>query len=275
MSHISIFEKRWIDLVFEGRNQAYGAYQLRQENPRTTLLALFYALLLVFSISGTIFLLSSFGPAPSPKPNETIATTVTVTGIIPPTMPPKLQSTVAAAKKDKPKDDPKPDLIHPKVVDADDHPEEVNANVDMGKTTVDATTTGPATPGMGISPGGTTPGAEKSPGEGEEKGPYISAKLDRQPMFPGGMPKFYDYVAKKFNNPDIDSGEHNIRIFVSFVIEKDGSLTEIKVMNNPGHNLDKEAIRVLKSLRTKWEPGILKGQPVRTLYTLPITLKVE
>jgi protein TonB len=45
MSNVSIFEKKWIDLVFEGKNKAYGAYQLRQENPKTTIKALFSALL--------------------------------------------------------------------------------------------------------------------------------------------------------------------------------------------------------------------------------------
>ena len=60
MSNVSIYEKNWIDLVFEGKNKAYGAYQLRQENSRTTLFALFIGVLFLISVSGLGMLLSSF-----------------------------------------------------------------------------------------------------------------------------------------------------------------------------------------------------------------------
>jgi periplasmic protein TonB len=66
-----------------------------------------------------------------------------------------------------------------------------------------------------------------------------------------------------------------LTVTVSFVIEKDGSMTDIRVIRNPGYGLDKEAIRVLKSLKTKWTPGKLKGENVRTQYTLPITLRIN
>src|SRR5690606_17311083 len=105
-------------------------------------------------------------------------------------------------------------------------------------------------------------------------GPVLAAVLDRQPMFPGGIAKFYDYVGKKFTTPDVElDGSPSMRILVAFVVETDGSLTDIKAKNNPGYGLEKEAIRVLKSLKTKWEPGIYKGKKVRTLYTLPIVVK--
>jgi protein TonB len=65
----------------------------------------------------------------------------------------------------------------------------------------------------------------------------------------------------------------NSSVYVAFVIEKDGSMTDVKVLRNPGYGLGKEAIRVLKSLRTKWKPGIKDGQPVRTQFTLPIIVK--
>ena len=62
---------------------------------------------------------------------------------------------------------------------------------------------------------------------------------------------------------------------VSFVIEKDGSMSDIKVLRNPGYGLDKEAVRVLKSLKTKWKPGVKDGQFVRTQYTLPIKIQMN
>ena len=68
MSNVSIYEKNWIDLVFEGKNQEYGAYQLRKENSKTTLLSLFYGTLLVggFIASFVIFNLKSDVPVTTP-----------------------------------------------------------------------------------------------------------------------------------------------------------------------------------------------------------------
>jgi protein TonB len=65
------------------------------------------------------------------------------------------------------------------------------------------------------------------------------------------------------------------RIIVQFVVEKDGSLTGIKILRDPGYGLGKEAERVLKSVKTKWSPGIQNGKPVRASYNLPITINVK
>jgi protein TonB len=101
-----------------------------------------------------------------------------------------------------------------------------------------------------------------------------SAVLDKKPEFPGGINKFYTYVGNNFEKPELDS-EMAIRVSVSFVIEKDGSMTDIRVIKDPGYGLGAEAIRVLKSLKTKWSPGILDGKAVRTSYNLPITIQTN
>ncbi|RYZ75303.1 MAG: energy transducer TonB [Proteobacteria bacterium] len=125
-------------------------------------------------------------------------------------------------------------------------------------------TDGPSTPASGD---GTVAVATVS-------GPYIPGALDRQPQFPGGIKKFYERVGSDFNNPAMESAA-KIRIMVSFVVEKDGSMTDIKVLNRPGERLETEAIRVLRGIKKKWEPGIKNGQPVRTQYTLPIVIQPE
>jgi protein TonB len=79
------------------------------------------------------------------------------------------------------------------------------------------------------------------------------------------IPELYSTMAKRLY----------FSSFYPFVIEKNGSLTDIKVLQNPGYGLDKEAIRVLKSLKTKWEPGIKNGNPVRTAFSLPIIIRPE
>jgi len=64
-------------------------------------------------------------------------------------------------------------------------------------------------------------------------------------------------------------------VYVSFVIERDGSMTDIQVKRDPGYGLGKEAVRVLKSIKTKWAPGMIAGKPVRTAYNLPITVEMN
>ncbi len=71
----------------------------------------------------------------------------------------------------------------------------------------------------------------------------------------------YPAEAKKYNIQG--------RVIVSFIIEKDGSLTNIKVMRGLGYGFDEEAVRVLK-LSPKWNPGLQCGVPVRVMYTFPI-----
>ncbi|MBC8645308.1 energy transducer TonB [Flavobacterium lindanitolerans] len=66
-----------------------------------------------------------------------------------------------------------------------------------------------------------------------------------------------------------------MKVFVYFVVEKDGTLTNIKVVRDPGYGLGAEAIRVLKSIKTKWKPGIQNDKPVRTAYNLPITVEIK
>ncbi|WP_431243805.1 energy transducer TonB [Flavobacterium sp. P21] len=93
--------------------------------------------------------------------------------------------------------------------------------------------------------------------------------VERQPEFPGGILEFYKFVGKNFKTP---ADKIEGKIIVEFMIETDGSLSEFQVIKDLGFGVGDEAIRVLK-LSPKWNPGIQKGQPVRVLYTLPITIQ--
>ena len=98
----------------------------------------------------------------------------------------------------------------------------------------------------------------------------LSGTLDRLPEYPGGIKKFYEYVGNNFEKPDIEEHLNGISVIMSFVIEKDGAMSSIKVLRSSDKNLEKEAIRVLRSLKVKWTPGYKDGEKIRTLYTLPI-----
>ncbi|MBS7252989.1 energy transducer TonB [Flavobacterium branchiicola] len=97
----------------------------------------------------------------------------------------------------------------------------------------------------------------------------------KQPDFPGGIIEFYKFVGQNFRIPDEASkNKVETKIAMEFMVEKDGSLSEIKIVKDAGYGIGEEAIRVLK-LSPKWIPGSKDGQPVRILYSLPITIQSE
>jgi beta-lactamase regulating signal transducer with metallopeptidase domain len=98
---------------------------------------------------------------------------------------------------------------------------------------------------------------------------YVHNAVEKKPQYPGGMGAFYEFVGKNFRMPDVKDLKG--RIFIQFIIEKDGSLTEIKSIRDLGNGTGEEAIRVLK-LSPNWIPGQQDGKPVRVLYSLPISI---
>lgn len=98
---------------------------------------------------------------------------------------------------------------------------------------------------------------------------------ESEPQFPGGMIEFYKFVGKNFKTPTEASVKKiEGKLYVEFMVEKDGSLSEINVVKDLGYGLGDELVRVLK-LSPKWNAGIRNGQPVSVLYTLPITIQNE
>ena len=93
------------------------------------------------------------------------------------------------------------------------------------------------------------------------------------PQFPGGSVQ--KWIAKTVKYPMI-AQENNIqgKVFVQFVIEKDGSVSDVKVARSVDPSLDKEAIRVVKAM-PKWKPGKQRGKPVRVSYTVPINFQLQ
>jgi protein TonB len=271
----SIFNKQWIDLVFEGRNKSYGAYQLRSENPKTTTLAIIFGTLLFAGAIGAPVLLSHLksGDDTAENTQEQIIEVVDIPEppvdvALPPPPPPveayqapksiveevKFKPLEAAKKEDVPEDPPKVEQFK----DAD--PSSRNA---------EASPTGDINIAK---PSGDLDKGVEPVDNGNQI--YNSAGLQVQPEFPGGIAAFYTYVNKNFRIPELDN-DMTAKIYVSFVVEKDGSLTAIKVLRDPGFGLGKEAERVLKSLKTKWSPGIQNGKPVRASYNLPITINIK
>ena len=99
--------------------------------------------------------------------------------------------------------------------------------------------------------------------------------VEEMPQYPGGENALMDYVSKNVVYPK-EAQEKGIsgRVFVSFIVEKDGSVNEVKVMRGIGGGCDEESVRVIKAM-PKWKPGKMKGKPVRVSYMMPITFRLQ
>lgn len=104
----------------------------------------------------------------------------------------------------------------------------------------------------------------------EDNTVYNTAGIEVKPDFPGGMEKFNAFVAKNYMAPEEEGLKG--KVYVTFVVEKDGSLTDIKVLRDIGYGTGKEAIRVLNKC-PKWTPGEQNGKKVRCTFSLPISIQ--
>ena len=104
----------------------------------------------------------------------------------------------------------------------------------------------------------------------KEKESYKYNTIEKKPEFPGGMEAFFKYIGNNYKTPKVSNLSG--KIYLNFVIEKDGSIVEVKVLRDLGYGTGEEAVRVL-SESPKWSPGIQNGQPVRVMFNLPISIQ--
>ncbi len=284
MSKLNIFKKDWVDIIFEGRNKSYGAYQLRSENPKMTTIALFSGLalfglalvspMLIEIAKGTfgnnkvekldkviemenLNLPDNTPPPPPPPPED-----------LPPPPPPPPADEVKSINDTKKFTEPeiaKKEEVKEEIAkqeefkDAEVGKKDMKGDKDKGEIKI-TEKTGTEDKGQG--------------GSGGDGDNTIFVAVQVQAEYPGGMGSFNKQFIQRFRTPDIDSGVKSIRVIVTFVVEKDGSLTDIKVVRDPGYGVGKEAIRVLNNM-PKWKPAIQNGKSVRSQFTLPITIQVQ
>ena len=95
--------------------------------------------------------------------------------------------------------------------------------------------------------------------------------VENEPEFPGGSDSLYAYIARNIKYPETAKKEKiEGRVFVTFVIEKDGQVSSAKILRDIGGGCGEEAIRVVKSM-PKWKPGTQRGNPVRFQFNLPVS----
>lgn len=108
----------------------------------------------------------------------------------------------------------------------------------------------------------------------EEEADEIFTIVEEQPTPNGGMGAFYQFVKKNLKYPS-QARRMGIegKVFVQFVVDKDGTITDVQAIKGIGAGCDEEAIRVLKN-HPKWKPGKQRGRPVRVRMVIPITFKL-
>ena len=109
----------------------------------------------------------------------------------------------------------------------------------------------------------------------EEVDQAIFEVVEEQPEFPGGMEALLKYLAKNINYPEsaVDNGIQG-KVMVRFVVERDGSVSAVETYKSVDPALDKEAVRVVKTL-PKWKPGRQQGKAVRTRYIVPVVFRLQ
>ena len=108
----------------------------------------------------------------------------------------------------------------------------------------------------------------------EEATEEIFVVVEQQPEFPGGMSALMKFLSDNIKYPVI-AQENGIqgRVITNFVVERDGSITDVNVVRGQDPSLDKEAVRVIKTM-PRWKPGQQRGKPVRVRFTLPVQFRL-
>lgn len=256
-----------LDILFENRNKAYGAYSIRRAYPSHLKKAI--ALMLLFV--GALSLLALNQPSQRGMGHPPMRDTLTVdlTPYVEPEKPKEKQPqerTVAAQPPTKPDFNPvivpDKDLVNP-VPDRTD-PEIYNpgpvetSGTEGGESFVQAAI-GPVT---AITPVAPQPTAVEVP-------PVLDYS-EIMPEFPGGMDAWIKYLQRMLRVPDELAPGDRKTVRVKFVVNANGEVTDAVVIQSAGMQLDKEVLRVIGRM-PKWKPGKQKGKPVAVYFTQPVT----
>jgi protein TonB len=259
-----------LDVIFDQRNKAYGAYELRRHYNRRIGRALLVTATLVGITITSVTLANKWKPESAPL---TIKDEITITEIQEEKLPEPLPETPPPTDVEPPRSEI---YVTPKIVD-DNLVEEPMATIsDLDSAMISTVKTdGPVDIGVQGPPaasnvdGGT--GIIDAP-PAKEEGPFVEVQV--QAKFIGNWEKF---LLRNLNgNVPVDNGANpgRYQVVVQFVVDVDGAVSDIKPISNVGFGMEQEAIRVLKKA-TKWEPAIQNGRQVKAYRRQPITFQVD
>ena len=276
MSKIDLVNNDWVDLVFQGRNQEYGAYKLRKGTSRRNVISI----ITMLAAAALIYLgisLKNFIEASTQK------VAVTQVQELSALEKPKEKAEVKQKKVESQQPEKVVERVKSSVkftapvIKKDDEvkPEDELKNQDELLNTKTAI------------------GALDVKGNDDKDGEVLKLKetvaqpepkpevekvfevVEQMPSFPGGDKALLEYLSNNIKYPVV-AQENGVqgRVVVSFVVEKDGSITDVKVVRSVDPSLDKEAARVVKSM-PRWIPGKQNGSAVRVKYNVPVSFKLQ
>lgn len=272
----TIYQTEWLNLVFENKNKSYGAYELRLNYDRRLGYSLFMASLIavLLTLSPTLYYhFKTGGTSDLPFPRVDDKEKVVIVSMIPEKKETKPELPAASVPRLNPAKLKSTRFVNINVVSTpvvEDPPSIIELqNSTISAQSIEGTETSQS---EFFSANGTVSGDSGGFGNGAVSANELVKPelLERYPEFPGGTEAFANYLRKYLRYPEraIYAGIEG-KVFISFVIEKDGRLTDIKVLRGIGYGCDEEAVRVLKK-SPFWKPGVQNSKNVRVLYTLPI-----
>lgn len=272
---IQMNSQEWSDLVFEDRNKAYGAYKMRLDSSKRHVWSIIIVLIAAALIAVTPMIYSSVRKALTPQ-QEGLTESISLAD---------LQDEEEIEPEEeliKPEAPPPPPLkttiqfVPPKMVDASELTDE-----NMAKTNEEVAESKDQVGAFDVEGTDDLNAITKDELEAQQviveppKKEEIFVSVEQNPEFPGGIQELYKYVRDHVRYPSIaqENGTEE-RITVRFVVEKDGSVSDVTVLRGNDTNLRKEAVRVVQSL-PKFQPGRQNGRAVRVYYSLPIDFKLQ
>ena len=259
------------EIIFEHRNKDYGAYELRKTYTSTVNRAMWIGI----TLFSALFITSYIFAHQKEKIERKTEVDLTVTTIAEPEVPP-----VEQIPEPEPPQEVQPlkqlQYVPPMVVDnSEPESEPVPEQDDLDDAIISTKNVeGDKVESIAEVPPPVAPPAETKVAEVEESNEaFLSVEM--MPSFAGGNSEMYKFLGKMLKYPSAaQRAGVGGRVYMSFIIEKDGSITDVQVVKSVGFGLDEEATRVVK-LMPKWNPGKQNGRNVRVKFTIPVTFKLE
>lgn len=265
-----------LDIIYDNRNKAYGAYQLRREYPEALVRAFFLGLLLIALALILPAILKAVNPVLPDERNDVVARISDEPVIdldkpvppppVPPTPPPPTRSM---------------DKFVPPIVKVDDevtneHTPAIDDLTDTDKDigTSDQQGTDEAPPAIDETPDDLGGVIEQPVVKTDIT--YEITDIQKPPSYPGGDKELFKYLAANIKYPAL-ARENNLqgRVTLTFVVNKDGRISDVTILKDPiGGGCGKEALRVVSEM-PRWIPGEANGNPVKVRYTIPVLFRLE
>ena len=279
MSQIDLIDNRWADLMFENRNKEYGAYVLRRQTTSRNIKSIIIVLILFALVMAYMLAMNAYNEYQKAHQAQTQVTELTALAEQKKEAKVERKEVIKQEKVEQVVEKVKSSIkFTAPVIKKDDEvrPEDemksqdeiMNSKVAVGFANV-----------IGNDENGEVLKAKEAlvtePVKPKEEENKVFDVVEQMPSFPGGMAALMAYLQKSIKYPPV-AEENGIqgRVVCTFVVERDGSVTDVRVAKSVDPSLDKEAVRVVSAM-PKWIPGKQNGQSVRVKYTLPVTFRLQ